>query len=72
MLEEWEINQKDLVCVTTDNATNMTRAFEEFPVLWLGYFGHHLNLAISKALKIQRVDTAVKACHHLVRGFSRS
>ncbi|XP_038860759.1 E3 SUMO-protein ligase ZBED1-like [Salvelinus namaycush] len=53
MLEEWGINKKDLVCITTDNATNMIKAFEEFPDLWLGCFGHNLNLAISKALKIQ-------------------
>ncbi|XP_064877113.1 E3 SUMO-protein ligase ZBED1 [Oncorhynchus nerka] len=72
MLEDWGINQKDLVCITTDNATNMIKAFEEFPDLWLGCFGHNLNLAISKALKIHRVDTAVKACCHLVQGFSRS
>jgi hypothetical protein len=72
MLEEWGINKKDLVCITTDNATNMTQAFEEFPDQWLGCFGHHLNLAISKTLKIQRVDTTVKACCHLVQGFSHS
>lgn len=50
----------------------MIKAFEDFPELWLGCFGHNLNLAISKALKIQRVDTAVRACRHLVQGFSRS
>ncbi|XP_029571196.1 zinc finger BED domain-containing protein 1 [Salmo trutta] len=69
MLEEWGINKKDLVCITTDNATNMIKAFEAFPDLWLGCFGHNLNLAISKALKNQRVDTAVKACRHLIQGF---
>lgn len=63
MLEEWGI-------ITTDNATNMIKAFEEFSEVWLGCFGHNLNLAISKALKIQRVEKAVKACRHLVQGFS--
>nr|XP_054591712.1 E3 SUMO-protein ligase ZBED1-like [Nothobranchius furzeri] len=72
MLEEWEINKTDLVSITTDNAANMTKAFEEFPDVWLGCFGHNLNLAISKALKIQRVETAVRTCRHLVQGFSRS
>ena len=71
-MEEWEIKKTDLVSIPTDNATNMTKAFEEFPDLWLGCFGYNLNLAISKALKIQRVETAVKACRHLVQGFSRS
>ena len=72
MLDEWEINKTDLVSITTDNATNMIKAFEQFPDLWLGCFGHSLNLSISKALKIQRVETAVRACRHLVQGFSRS
>ncbi|XP_051800213.1 E3 SUMO-protein ligase ZBED1-like [Acanthochromis polyacanthus] len=72
MLEEWGIKKQDLCCITTDNATNMVKAFEEFTDLWLGCFGHNLNLAISKALKIQRVDTAVRACRHLVQAFSRS
>jgi hypothetical protein len=53
MLEEWGINKKALVCKTTDNATNMIKAFEEFPDLWLGLFGHNCYLAITKALKIQ-------------------
>ncbi|KAL6478672.1 hypothetical protein MHYP_G00121050 [Metynnis hypsauchen] len=52
MLEEWAINKKDLVCITTDNVTNMVKAFDEFPDLWLGCFAHNLNMAISKALKI--------------------
>ena len=72
MLDEWNIRKENLVSVTTDNATNMVKAFTEFPDLWFGCFGHNLNLAISKALRMQRVDTAVKACRHLVQGFSRS
>ena len=69
---ECEINKTDLVSITTDNATIMIKAFEQFPDLWLGCFGHNLNLAISKALKILRVETAIRACRHLVQGFSRS
>lgn len=72
MLDEWVINKTDLVSITTANATNMIKAFEQFPDMWLGCFGQYLNLAISKALKIQRAETAVRACRHLVQGFSRS
>ncbi|KAI2645357.1 E3 SUMO-protein ligase ZBED1 [Labeo rohita] len=36
MLEEWGINKKELVCITTDNATNMIKAFEGFSDVWLG------------------------------------
>ncbi|RXN14466.1 zinc finger BED domain-containing 1-like protein [Labeo rohita] len=76
-IKEWGINKEFFVSITTDNATNMKKAFETsdtttFPGQWFGCFGHNLNLAISKALKIQRVDTAVRSCRHLVQGFSRS
>lgn len=56
MLEEWGINRNDLVCITTENAANMIKAFEVFPDQWLGCFGHNLNLVISEALK--------KTCWH--------
>ncbi|CAM4728583.1 unnamed protein product [Leuciscus chuanchicus] len=76
MLQEWGINKEFFVSITTDNATNMKKAFESdtttFPGQWFGCFGHNLNLAISKALKNQRVDTAVRSCRHFVQGFSRS
>lgn len=74
MLQAWNIQKENVVCFTTDNASNMRKAFEEgpHPWVWLSCFGHNLNLAISKALGIQRVQTAVRACRHLVEGFSRS
>jgi len=72
MLQEWKISKESLCGITTDNASNMKKAFAEFPCVWLTCFGHNLNLAISKALKIQRVESAVRACRHLIQGFSRS
>lgn len=54
MLDEWGSNKKDIkmVCITTDNATNMIKDSEEFPDLWLGCFGHNLNLAIPKGSEL--------------------
>lgn len=72
IIDEWGISKDNFVCITTDNAANMLKAFEDFPDLWLGCFGHNLNLAISKVLKLSRVESAVRACRHLVQGFSRS
>lgn len=40
--------------------------------VWLGCFGHNLNLAIAKVLKIQSVDSAVRVCRHDIQGISRS
>ena len=35
-------------------------------------FGHNLNLAVMKAVNIDRVQQAVKKCHSLIEVFSRS
>lgn len=72
MLQEWNISVESLSGITTDNASNMKKAFAEFPCVWFSCFGHNLNLAISKVLKLERVDSALRACRHLVEAFSRS
>lgn len=50
----------------------MQKAFKDFADLWLGCFGHNLNLAITKVLKIRPVEDAVWACRHTIQGFTRS
>lgn len=72
ILQEWNIKKEQLVCITTDNASNMQKALHHFSNMWLGCFGHNLNLAISKVLKMKRVEEGVRACRHTVQGFSRS
>ncbi|XP_034540402.1 zinc finger BED domain-containing protein 1-like [Notolabrus celidotus] len=72
MLLDWNIKKESLSGITTDNASNMRKAFETFPCVWFSCFGHNLNLAISKVLKISRVESAIRSCRHLVQGFSRS
>jgi len=73
LINEWEIQQSALVCVTTDNATKMKAAFKSIlPSKWLSCFGHNLNLALGKALKIDQVDAAVRACRSVVQGFNHS
>lgn len=72
ILEEWKIKKESLSGITTDSASNMKKAFESFDCVWFSCFGHNLNLSISKVLKIQRVDSATKACRRVVEGFSRS
>jgi len=72
MLLDWKIKKESLSGITTDNASNMRKAFQSFPCVWFPCFGHNLNLAISKVLKIPRVESATRACRHLVQGFSQS
>ncbi|XP_068122242.1 E3 SUMO-protein ligase ZBED1-like [Hyperolius riggenbachi] len=68
ILQDWNLPKESLCGITTDNASNMI----EFPCFWLTCFGLNLNLAINKVLKMQRVESAVRACRHLVQAFSRS
>lgn len=63
LIREWGIQQSAVECVTTDNGTNMKAAFKSLlPLNCLSCFGHNLNLALGKALKIDKVDIAVRAC----------
>ncbi|XP_062404697.1 E3 SUMO-protein ligase ZBED1-like [Sardina pilchardus] len=71
LLEDWGISKNAVVSVTTDNAANMKAAFKTETV-WMSCFGHNLNLAIGKSLKIDRVDVAIKACRSVVQGFNHS
>ncbi len=71
LIKEWEIQQSAVECVTTDNGTNMKAAFKSLlPSNWLSCFGHNLNLALGKALKIDQVDASVRACRSVVQGFN--
>ncbi|XP_041654041.1 E3 SUMO-protein ligase ZBED1-like [Cheilinus undulatus] len=72
LIAEWGIDQTAEVCVMTDNATNMKAAFKSLPSNWISCFGHNLNLALGKALKINQLEAAVKACRSVVQGFNHS
>ena len=50
ILQAWKIPKENIVCFTTDNASNMRKASEDdqHPWVWLGCFGNNLDLAISK------------------------
>uniref|UniRef100_A0AAY4AZD2 HAT C-terminal dimerisation domain-containing protein n=1 Tax=Denticeps clupeoides TaxID=299321 RepID=A0AAY4AZD2_9TELE len=63
MLIDWKIKKETLSGITTDNASNMRKAFESFPCVWFSCFGHNLNLV----LKMPRVESAIRACRHLVQ-----
>ncbi|KAK0136917.1 Zinc finger BED domain-containing protein 1 [Merluccius polli] len=56
MLQDWKIKKQSLSGITTNNASNMKKAFENFPCVWFSCFGYNLNLAISKVLKMPRME----------------
>ena len=72
ILGNWELQSEQLVCTTTDNGSNFIAAFETLEWPRISCFGHNLDLAVNKALNIQRVQRAIGRCHTLVGVFSRS
>ncbi|XP_077359939.1 E3 SUMO-protein ligase ZBED1-like [Festucalex cinctus] len=72
-LAEWDLKENQLVCVTTDNATNMIKALELNGWTRLQCFGHRLHLAIENAMRgDNRINRAVGVCKKLVCHFSHS
>jgi len=72
VLANWGLDISHVVATTTDNGSNFVAAFSVLQCEWLSCFGHNLNLAVMKAVNIDRVQQAVKKCHSLIEVFSRS
>ena len=72
VLANWNISMSRITSSTTDNGSNFVAAFTSIDCEWLSCFGHNLNLAVSKALQIDRVQRCVRKCHSLIEVFSRS
>ena len=73
ILSNWGLSTSGLVATTTDNGSNFVAAFRnvlEWPRI--SCFGHNLDLAIKKSLKIDQIQQAKARCHSLVSISSRS
>ncbi|KAL4008423.1 hypothetical protein ACER0C_002275 [Sarotherodon galilaeus] len=68
----WDLPEDNLVCITTDNASNMVKAAQLNEWTRLQCFGHRLHLAIENAIKDDRVSRAIGLCKKLVGHFSHS
>ncbi len=56
-LQEWQLDEKKLSAITTDNAANIYAAIRSLHWPWLNCFGHNLNLAVTNGLHDQRQKT---------------
>ena len=72
VLANWNISMSRVTASTTDNGSNFVAAFGSMECEWLSCFGHNLNLAVSKAVQIDRVQRCIRKCHSLIEVFSRS
>ena len=71
-LQEWDLDKKQLVSITTDNGSNIKLACTLLGWSGVSCFGHNLDLAIRKSLDDQRVDRVVRLCRKIVATFSSS
>lgn len=56
-LEDWNLDIVRISGITTNNATNNKKAFEDYT--WIPCFGHNHHLAVNKALDINRVRSVL-------------
>ena len=56
VLANWNISMSSVTASTTDNGSNFIAAFGSIECEWLSCFGHNLNLDVSKAVQIDRVQ----------------
>ena len=73
-LDAWTLDPDKLVCITTDNGSNLVCATTR-RLGWkqLPCFGHNLHLAIQNSMKDEaRVSRAIAICHKAVGAFSHS
>lgn len=69
-LEDWKSDIARMSGITTDNATNNKKAFEDYT--WIPCFGHNLHLAVNKALDINRVSAVLSRLRKTISAFTRS
>ena len=71
-LQQWELDDKKLVGITTDSGSNVKLACTLRNWTRLSCFGHNLNLAVGKGLNDGRVQGGLGVCRSAVAAFSRS
>ncbi|CAM4285616.1 unnamed protein product [Leuciscus chuanchicus] len=72
--QEWSLDERKLVCITTDNGADIVAAVRKLGWTWLNCFGHILHLAVTNAMKSEKDRTAraMGVCRNLVTAVSQS
>ena len=73
-LADWELDERKMACITTDNGANIVAAIRNLGWPWLNCFGHNLHLAVSHGLDSDKDRTAraMGLCRNLVNTFNLS
>uniref|UniRef100_A0A1X7VXR6 DUF659 domain-containing protein n=1 Tax=Amphimedon queenslandica TaxID=400682 RepID=A0A1X7VXR6_AMPQE len=70
-MQQWELNNSSLVCITTDNGSNMILASDILGWNRISCFGHNLHLAVTNSVKGDDRVTKLeqkKRCSNNARG----
>lgn len=72
-VQEWEVGEEKVSCVTTDNGAHIVSAIRELDWPWLNCFGHNLNVAVNNAMKDkEKTDRAFGVCRSINGAFAHS
>jgi hypothetical protein len=72
MMADWGLQEDKMVCITTDNGSNMVKAAELAGWKRLPCFGHNLHNSVRFGLECdEKVNRAIVACRN-VSQFSTS
>ena len=72
VLSNWGLDPGKLAATTIDNGSSFIAVFSCLEWQHVSCFGYNLDLAVSKVLKLGRVQKVTAKCHRLVEVFSRS
>ncbi|XP_039302645.1 E3 SUMO-protein ligase ZBED1 isoform X3 [Solenopsis invicta] len=73
ILDHWTITKNKIVCITTDNGSDVKAACTILQIRNLPCYAHTLNLVIKDAIKENKdFDAIVKKCSDIVTFFKRS
>ncbi|XP_052429876.1 E3 SUMO-protein ligase ZBED1 isoform X2 [Carassius gibelio] len=74
VVHDWDIEESNISCITTDNGANIVAAIRGLKWPWLNCFGHNLNVAVNYSLQKEkpRTDRAFGICRSINGAFSHS
>ena len=66
LMEDWQLNPKGMLCITTDSGTNMVKAAQLGEWTRLSCFGHNLHNAVNNGLATDRkIQSALAKCRNV-------
>ena len=72
VITQWNIESK-IICIVTDNASNMVAAINKTPWQHLPCFAHSLNLVVQGSItRNKELNTTQQRCKDIVSHFHRS